>query len=613
MTISDLLSSIALITLLLIAALTLVDFLRFRGWARLDIALMFGSLASIVLLQGLALAWRQQAPWLTQLGTMLLLSQPYLLLRLVRHFRHVPRPVRWAALLSVVITWLIILLVSAPRSRLYNLLIVANFVWPEAYAALAFWRGALQTGGATRPRLGLAAAGSTLLVLVLVLAGINQVIPINAGLTAPLAGSLACLAMISYYAAFTPPRWLHQSWRLSELQRFLNATAGQPADRRAATALDQLCHAGIHTVAGLAVAVTLWDEASQQLKVERSSMPALLGYRFSPEAGALGRAWSRRQPAVASALAEFGDRFGGLLEATDARAMLIIPIVTPTHAWGALLVFLNHVPLFVSDDLHSLTLLCEQSAIALDYAELLSRQEALVAELRLRNIQVEATNQELEAFSYSVAHDLRAPLRSLVGFSQALLEDYGDQIDPHGRNYLQRIVAAGRRMGELVDGLLALSRITRGELQAQRVDLAAVARGVMAELQERDPQRAIDWTCPESLVICGDARLLQVLLENLLGNAWKYTAPCPEAEIELGYRPDDVEGQVYFVRDTGVGFDMAYADKLFGVFQRLHGTGEFEGTGIGLATAQRIVHRHGGKIWATGATNQGATFFFTLQ
>jgi light-regulated signal transduction histidine kinase (bacteriophytochrome) len=135
----------------------------------------------------------------------------------------------------------------------------------------------------------------------------------------------------------------------------------------------------------------------------------------------------------------------------------------------------------------------------------------------------------------------------------------------------------------------------------------------MAELQERDPQRAIDWTCPESLVTCGDTRLLQVLLENLLGNAWKYTAPCPEAEIELGYRPDDAEGQVYFVRDTGVGFDMAYADKLFGVFQRLHGTGEFEGTGIGLATAQRIVHRHGGRIWATGATNQGATFFFTLQ
>jgi signal transduction histidine kinase/HAMP domain-containing protein len=225
---------------------------------------------------------------------------------------------------------------------------------------------------------------------------------------------------------------------------------------------------------------------------------------------------------------------------------------------------------------------------------------------------LQAANRELEAFSYSVSHDLRAPLRSIDGFSQALLEDYAASLDAQAQDYLQRIRGATQRMAQLIDALLALSRITRVELRREDLDLTAIAQAIAADLQRQEPARQVAFVIAEGLRAAGDPRLLRVALENLLGNAWKFTATCPQACIEVGQRtqPDGARG--FFVRDNGVGFDMAYADKLFGAFQRLHRASEFPGTGIGLATVQRIVHRHGGRIWAEGAVGQGATFSFTL-
>ncbi len=225
--------------------------------------------------------------------------------------------------------------------------------------------------------------------------------------------------------------------------------------------------------------------------------------------------------------------------------------------------------------------------------------------------QLEAANQELEAFSYSVSHDLRAPLRSIDGFSQALLEDYGDRPDEPGRGYLGRVRAAAQRMAELIDDLLHLARVTRAELRPEVVDLSALAEAAADQLQKSAPGRAVELVIRPGIRGRGDRRLLQIALENLLGNAWKFTAGRDPARIEFGIT--EADGQpAYFVRDNGVGFDMAYAGKLFGAFQRLHGAQEFEGTGIGLATVQRIVHRHGGRVWAEAAVDRGATFYFTL-
>ena len=223
----------------------------------------------------------------------------------------------------------------------------------------------------------------------------------------------------------------------------------------------------------------------------------------------------------------------------------------------------------------------------------------------------EAASRELEAFSYSVAHDLRTPLRSIAGFSHVLLEDYADALDDKGRDHLRHVCESAQRMGELIDSLLMLARMTRSELVREPVDVTGIAHAQVLRLRNDHPGREVDVVVAEGLAAEGDRRLLDVLIANLLQNAWKFTAKRARACIEVGteQRAGEV---VFFVRDDGAGFDMAYSAKLFGVFQRLHGANEFDGTGIGLATVQRIVHRHGGRIWAEGHVDRGATFYFTL-
>jgi PAS domain S-box-containing protein len=229
-----------------------------------------------------------------------------------------------------------------------------------------------------------------------------------------------------------------------------------------------------------------------------------------------------------------------------------------------------------------------------------------------RTAQLEVANRELEAFSYSVSHDLRAPLRSVDGFSQALLERYADTLDEKGKHYLNRIRAGSQRMGELIDDLLELARVTRTEMRRTQVDLSAIASEIAIELRQTQPERQVEFAIAPGIVAQGDARLLRIILENLLHNAWKFTSNRLYACVEFGIILQTDSQPAYFVRDNGAGFDMAYANKLFGAFVRLHSMTEFPGTGIGLATVQRIVHRHGGRVWAEGAVEQGATFYFTL-
>ena len=229
-----------------------------------------------------------------------------------------------------------------------------------------------------------------------------------------------------------------------------------------------------------------------------------------------------------------------------------------------------------------------------------------------RTAQLAAANTELESFSYSVSHDLRAPLRGIDGWSLALLEDYGPQLDAQARQYLDRVRSETQRMAQLIDDLLQLSRVTRADMQQTPVDLSALAQTLTARLQAAAPTRQFEFSIQPGLTTRGDAHLLEIALTNLLDNATKFTGPRPVARIEFGQT--EIEGQpAYFVRDNGVGFDPAYARNLFGAFQRLHRQSEFPGTGIGLATVKRIIHRHGGRVWAQAAVDQGATFYFTLE
>jgi signal transduction histidine kinase/PAS domain-containing protein len=251
--------------------------------------------------------------------------------------------------------------------------------------------------------------------------------------------------------------------------------------------------------------------------------------------------------------------------------------------------------------------------------DLLARQAADIIDskqaedqLKQRTIELEASNKELEAFSYSVSHDLRAPLRSITGFSNVLLEDYNDELDKEGKSYLKKISDSGELMGQLMDDLLQLSRVTRGELNMEKLDLSDLARKVVSNLLQDEPDSKVKVSITPDMTVQGDKNLLNLVLQNLLGNAWKYSSKTAEPRIEMG-TVEHKGKQAYFVRDNGVGFDMTYASKLFQPFQRLHKATEFAGTGIGLATVQRIIRRHGGEVWAEAKVGKGATFYFTLN
>jgi light-regulated signal transduction histidine kinase (bacteriophytochrome) len=231
--------------------------------------------------------------------------------------------------------------------------------------------------------------------------------------------------------------------------------------------------------------------------------------------------------------------------------------------------------------------------------------------LEQRAVRLELANKELESFSYSVSHDLRAPLRSIDGFSEALVEDYSDRLDPQAKDYLERVRAATQRMGQLIDDMLNLSRVARSEIKAESTDLSRLVDEVVAALRKSDSGRQVEFVIARDISAVGDRRLLRIALENLIGNSWKFTTKTSKAQIEFGVAGEN-GARAYFVRDNGAGFDMAYSNKLFGAFQRLHTNAEFNGTGIGLATVQRIIHRHHGRVWAEGKVDQGATFYFTL-
>jgi light-regulated signal transduction histidine kinase (bacteriophytochrome) len=325
-----------------------------------------------------------------------------------------------------------------------------------------------------------------------------------------------------------------------------------------------------------------------------------------------------------------------VLSQFQVRANLAVPLLQGQHLWGLLCIHQCRAPRqWQETEIEFVQQIANHLAIALQQAELLAELLAEVMErkqaeqraqelnqgLRQAIIELKAVNKELEAFSYSVSHDLRAPLRSIDGFSQALLEDYLEQLDASGQDYLRRIRAATQRMGQLIDDLLTLARVTRSDLRRGTVDLSQLASQICTRLQQTNPDRLVEFEIQKDLVIQGDGRLLQVVLENLLDNAWKFTVQRSQARIEFGglnVKQDGKESAqsndvpVYFVRDDGVGFDMAFVDKLFKPFQRLHRMQDFPGNGIGLATVQRIIHRHGGRAWAEATLNQGATFYFTL-
>ncbi|HEY8945591.1 MAG TPA: ATP-binding protein [Polyangiaceae bacterium] len=292
---------------------------------------------------------------------------------------------------------------------------------------------------------------------------------------------------------------------------------------------------------------------------------------------------------------------------TFVKSLVMVPIRT-SEPLGAIGTYWAEQHLATGREVKLLQALADSTSVALENVQLYQDLEQRVRE---RTAELEVSNRELEAFSYSVSHDLRAPLRSIIGFNQALMEDHATRLDEDGRECLQRVAAAGQRMSHLIDDLLQLSRVTRTELSRAELDLSALCTEVLGSLQRSDPDRTVSVSIDPEMRALGDGRLLRIVLENLLGNAWKFTSRKTDARISVTAERMDTTMTIV-IADNGAGFDMAYANKLFTPFQRLHSPSEFPGTGVGLATVQRIIRRHGGTISAESKPGQGATFRFSL-
>ncbi len=298
------------------------------------------------------------------------------------------------------------------------------------------------------------------------------------------------------------------------------------------------------------------------------------------------------------------------------KSSMTVPLLAHGHALGTLtLVMAESGRQYDMGDLSLAEDLARRAALLIENAKLFKETQEINTELEQRvqerTAHLTAVNKELEAFSYSVSHDLRAPLRAVDGFSQALIEDYYDSFDDMGRDFLNRIRTESQRMGHLIDDLIGLSRYSRGDMKISDINLSQIVSEMAAAWKTKEPDRDVEFDIQENITGCGDERLIRVALQNLIDNAWKFTAKTPHARIEFNWTNDETKPE-YFVRDNGAGFDMAYVNKLFGAFQRLHAMNEFSGTGIGLATVQRIMHRHGGSIRAEGKLNEGASFIFSL-
>jgi signal transduction histidine kinase len=590
--------------IVLLAILTVVQWLRWRDRVSLDIALVFGTLALVTLLELSSHFVRVEAEWLRTFGLSVFLAHPFLLLRVVSHFRPVSRALKAIAFAGVVFSILSLWLAEQPFQR--PALIVpaaAYFVLLLEYVASVFRRGARAAGGVTHWRMIHATWGAFLLSVGFVLGVLIALFPRTSEGAAAFIPLAALGSALNYYVAFAPPAWLRRLWQSSELYGLLAETSERRATPTEDEILKRLCGFVMSAVGANGAAVALWEDERKQLITRLSRWGYLEPGRPVPE-GRLLDAW-RGDTAMLVRNYEW------VLPGGRPGSVYVVPIPSAVAPRGLLFVVLPKGALFVTDDLALLRVCCRETAVQLDNVTMLAQQRTLIGDLATRTDQLTALNKELEAFSYSVSHDLRAPLRHIAGFTELLQKSKGPALDEPRRRYLRLVSEAAVRMGELIDSLLVFSRMGRAEMLQTQVDLGAIVRVAQRDVSEADPNRTVRWVVRPLPHVTGDPSMLQLVFTNLLSNAFKYTRNRQDARIEVGWSdaPDEV---IVFVRDNGVGFDMAYADRLFGVFQRLHRAEEFEGTGIGLANVQRIVARHGGRVWAQSAPEEGATFFVAL-
>lgn len=626
-----------------LGVLTIVDFLRHRDAVRRDVALLFCFLSLPFLIQLIAaLNGQAVSEGANSIAIIGLVLEPYFLLRVARHLRSMPGYMLRLALYALIAT-IITGIVVGQRIPVLTLVVSQTYlIGLNLYAMVAFVRGALKATGVARQRLRYAAAGTGLFALIFVAVLLASVFPQQQILMFLAAEFLAIACASAFYVGFVPPRWLRRDWQLTELHQYLlEAAHSVPAeDTGVSESLKRLCRSASQAVGGLAAGVFQWDEATDTLELREDTDHNLLSSALANGRSVIETAAHGYMTAFIYVPEVKDESERKQLAAVGAGTWLLIPMTVNRSLWGMLIVFLPGRSLFIDDDLSVLELFAHENAIILTNYRLIAELRNYSGELeqkvtertaalseseqRYRNlnveleqrvsdrtIQLETANKELEAFSYSVSHDLRAPLRAIDGFSRILVEDHGPRLPPDAQHYLDRVRSETLRMGHLIDDLLMFSQVNRQTLKKQTVDLTALVNDVLADLRAELKGRQIEVSMDDLASVQGDQALLRQVFVNLLSNAFKYTGKREQALIEIR-RHTENSAVIYSIKDNGAGFDMRFVNKLFGVFQRLHSGSEFEGTGVGLAIVQRVINRHGGRIWAEAEVDKGATFFFTL-
>jgi signal transduction histidine kinase len=631
MTLNEFLPFITNTTLILLALSSLAVYYRHRREGHLDAVLMFGGLGLIAAINLTQTYLTGPVDWLRKIPSILLVAHPYLLLRLVNHLRVVHSSIQIIGIFGMLASVVVILLFPLPLPPLFAFLIVIYFAFIELYASVVLIKGAWKTSGVTHYRLMLAASGSILLAVVIIIAGINAVFPPAAVVLSPVSQVIAVLAVLSYYFGFATPTWLRRSWQYAELYRYLQQRGSSwytdPLDK----SLERLCMSSTRSVGGHSAAIVInsSNDSSYGFKLHLSTDSSVKHGSEIPETSKLGSTLKAGKSAIVDLKAEGKHTLEKLVFPEEVRTLLCIPLHDQNSIWGYLGVLFSHDPLFPEDDLALLELYGEQKSLILGYLNLLEEQKKHSMELERKVIkrteqlekavkdlqkEIKARQEaakELEAFAYTVSHDLRAPLRAIDGFSQVLEKKYAGDLTEEAKGYFNRIIKNVQQMGQLIDDLLAFSRLGRQAMNLVPVNPKEIVNTALNRLGHEIQTRNIDIILDDLPPCIADPRLLTQVYTNLISNAVKFTRGREKACIEIGYKKGHEE-MIYYVKDNGAGFSMEYVDKLFGVFQRLHKSEDYEGTGVGLANIQRIIQRHGGRVWAEGEVDNGAAFFFSL-
>lgn len=602
--VTDLLQWLSIATaagFLLIAGLSFWEWLRFRDAGRGWLAVAIGSLGLVSVAGQLAKLLPQGPAWLTSdvsLALFMLSGLALLLFRdtlipLGRRMRLAAIAITAAVTVAVMIVGLGASGTAKPTPLQFVMLVALVVVWSVSVGepSLRFWLISRRLPTVQRARLRALAAGYGAIVAILI---IDVFAGSNASSTVfRLISALVALAIVPLlYAGFAAPRWLRRLWRDSEEALVWSAIHDillYSPDRR--------------TLASRALQWALRVAGGDKGFIAYPADEFLALHGLSEDdASALRRTVGALTPARVAAT--------GLKDEPAA-------IVTPLEAGETkgLMVLLSgpFTPVFGADEVAWVAQYGSLVATGLDRVALVEAVRRQTAQAEIANRQLAAANKELEAFTYTVSHDLRAPLRAINGFTAILMDEHGSELSPEAANYLRRVAESGKHMGTLVDDLLAFSRLSRQQLSKSSINTGEVVQTAWHRVEPNLDGRAVEFRLAELPLTLADRVLLEQVFLNLLSNAVKYSAKRERATIEVGAFPDKTSGEtVFFVKDNGVGFDMRYVGKLFGVFQRLHKAEDYEGTGVGLAIVQRIVQRHGGRVWAEGEPDKGATFYFTL-